>query len=153
MTIKNYFTCQDDIKKPEYIFSGKINFVPRLSSAIPRGSCLRIVVRENIACDSPLISEGGEGVGCDAKELASSTVFDPRFNGDGTISYKLKSNGPVVPSANIDATLNVGWCKTGDDWIKNGDYTLKEAHIVDMNENQSSYDKSLKMEKYVTQGM
>uniref|UniRef100_A0A7M5V2C2 Agrin n=1 Tax=Clytia hemisphaerica TaxID=252671 RepID=A0A7M5V2C2_9CNID len=153
LTIKNYFTCQDDIKgAPQFTISGKIRFMPRAPARIPIGSCFRMVVKENIQCDEPVTEEGEAREGCDIPELATSVVGNPRLNQDGTIDYVLKLAHNFVPSVSIDATLNMGWCKNkaSSDWLKGGDFTMMTAHLLNLNDGKFKYEKDIEIEQYKT---
>ena len=84
LTIKNYFTCQDDTKevvevlgpaKATVKIEGFIRFSPSLSS-LPAGSCIKVSVKEEILC--------GETEDCDIpstcwKQLSKSKVTRWRY--------------------------------------------------------------------------
>jgi len=153
LSIKNYFTCQDDIGK-QYTFQGKVKLAPSPPKSIPSGSCLRLSFKENIACDEPVTEgEGGEGsLECDVPIIGKSKVFDPKLNQDGSIDYVIKFNSKPVQELVIDATLNMGWCKTGEEWVKDGDFIMTTDHTVDMKDNLVVYNKDIELEKHTVKG-
>ena len=152
--------CQDDIKKvaqqPQYTISGKIKLLPEAPRSLEPGSCIRAEFRENIACDEPMGGEeGGEGVVCDVPVLASIKVFDPKLNQDGSIDYVIKISKSLVKSSsiNIDSTMNVGWCKKSDsNWLRDGDFTMTTASIVDVDTQTLDYKQDIELEKFVKKG-
>ena len=155
LTIKNYFACQNDIKaKPQYTIFGKIKLLPKAPSVLPAGSCIRLVFRENIACDEPA-EEGGEGVECNVPVLASIQVPNPKVKQDGSIDYVIKISKPLMTSSvNIDSTLNVGWCKKSDsDWLRDGDFTMETASIVDVDAKKFNYEQDIELERFTKKCM
>lgn len=149
LSIKNYFTCQDDVGQ-QYTFRGEVKLGPNPPESIPSGSCLRLSLRENIACDEP-VTEGGVGEGgqgCDVSIIGKSKVFDPKLNEDGNIDYVIKFNSKPVRMLVVDATLNMGWCKTGEDWLKDGDFIMTTDHSIEMKDGQTVYDKNIELEKH-----
>ena len=158
LTMKYFFTClenKNDVIKRPYVVQGKFKLLPKAPVALPSGSCMRAVFRENIACDEPVIEEGGEGVACDIPVLAKIEVNDPKFNQDGSIDYAIAIMQSLVTSSiNIDATLNMGWCKKSDsDWLRDGDFTVVTASIVDIDPKKTRYNHDVELEEYKKPGM
>ena len=141
--IKNYFTCQDDIKPlPKKIdIFGKVKFAPALDTVVPN-SCLRVSVKEEILCDSV------EGIGCNVPNLGTSRIDNPRLNADGTMNYKVSfTSTKQLSQLTLDVTLNVGWCKSGEEWMRNGDYITVTGHNVNVEESQERYNLDVTVEK------
>ena len=57
----------------------------------------------------------------------------------GVISYRMPFDGKAGLPYIVMATLNVGWCKQGDEWIRAGDYhTVTSSRFEGMKEGETS---------------
>ena len=97
----------------ELVVTGDVLVPSELTVAPPR-SCLRMDIKEEIMC--------GGGIDCAVPDLATYNINNPVIK-DQKIAFKMtiknaKRNIKLI----VGAVLNIGWCKSGDDWIRNGDY-------------------------------
>lgn len=60
---------------------------------------------------------------------------------------RFRSTKQLTP-LNIDAVVNLGWCKTGEEWVRNGDYITTTAHSVSVEKGKQDYDANISVEKY-----
>ena len=144
LTIKNYFMCSDDIKKPELdeiVISGKVNFNPPVeNNKFSKGSCIRVSIMEEIMCGTPP---------CNIPRLGKSFYPSPQLNQDGSYSYELrfKKTKPLARLL-LEAYVNVGWCSEegASKWIQPGDYLMELAHGLDIEKGRKEYKKDIEIE-------
>jgi len=151
LAIRNYFSCSDDIGKlplgATTEIEGRIRFSPPIKGGrLPRGSCIKISVSEEIQCELE---------NCNIPILGEEFDKNPRLENDGTYEYDLKfEKKKDVGRVQFIATLNIGWCASGADnaeWIRSGDYNLQVAHSVEFEGGvkKESYQKDLKLDQYI----
>ena len=113
---------------------------PSAPSRLPRDSCLIVYVQDNRQCFN-----------CDIPVLGKIRINNPKMNADKTISYKLRFKpgefgGPSGYS--LTATLNMGWCKNNDEWIRYGDYNNDYSHTFYMQPDRSDAYRDIKINLY-----
>lgn len=114
-----------------------MKFSPPLPKVLPPDSCLRMSVKENIACFP----------NCNIPDLAVQKLINPIPNPDGSISYQLKITQKAF-LLSVSAVLNLGWCKTGSEWIRNGDYLSDTAHELEVKKGKNNYVLNVAAKKY-----
>ena len=121
------------------VVHGKIKFVVKELTRIPKDSCLTLKVEDSQIAD------------------AASTQISKRIlkNEDlKVISGSMSYNITFKPPANsveytVSATLNMGWCPSGgDDWLHDGDYLTTTSYTFDVKPSTQIYEKDIEMEFY-----
>lgn len=118
--------------------TGKVVLPNYIQTPLPTGSCLVVFVQKSIQCFT-----------CDNPKLDIAKMHNPVIK-NNEISYKLILPGKTKPGIfNIQATLNVGWCKAGNEWIRDGDYKQIYSNEFAIVSNQRRKKVSgIKMEYY-----
>ena len=69
------------------------------------------------------------------------------MNDDGTFSYSLNFEGAKY-GYTVQARVNMGWCGSGDNWIRFGDYFNDFAHSFEMEHDAREATKDVNLVKY-----
>lgn len=127
----------------ELIVSGKVTLPAKVPSILPPDSCLNVKIQELIVCQS---------IHCKIPVVSSLKIDRPTIEkGEKPyISYKMYLKKPTAPGYTVGATLNVGWCNTGREWIKNGDYTNNISHEFTLPKDRDYVDLDIILTKYGT---
>ena len=103
---------------------------------MPPGSCLMVYTKQAIAdVGSPILAE----VKIDGSNLKVH---------NGRIKYELKFTPPAFGDYILQATLNMGWCTKGDEWLRPGDYTNENAHIFLIMRGMTSSEKDIILDRH-----
>ena len=107
--------------------------LPRGSPPLRDGSCLRLEVGHDAWSRDSLTTKRSTPP---MDIIAEETFTNPSIEG-GAIPFSLKI--PIGLNGGryeFSAVLNDGWCKTGEEWIRKGDYLNK--HRVNLNVNEEA---------------
>ena len=122
--------------------SGQLSFDASVPSVLPSGSCLHLSVQEDIQCE----------INCDIPVLGEVTIRDPKFTSDRNMEYYLKFKPGYNDQYVIGATLNIGWCKSGNDWIKRGDYKNDGQMMFNVQSGEYKATRDISMLQYASAG-
>ena len=126
-----------------YQVSGEI-VVDSTMRGLPSGSCLYVYVHEDIQCEDPSA--------CENPILGDATIRDPQLTSSRSIQYsvtfKSRSNKQYV----VIATLNMGWCKTDSEWIREGDYKNDVYTMFSIQDGETTASKDISITQYKVDG-
>lgn len=135
------FTFLDD--RPAKELYGRITVASTVRDPLPRGSCLIVYVQEDIQCQE---------ISCENPILGEQKIRDPRMSSRRTIDYRLQFKPARSGIYIVQTTLNIGWCKTGDDWIRNGDYKNDMAQQFQLRDPAMTARKDFSLKRYDISG-
>ena len=72
------------------------------------------------------------------------------MNDDGSLSYSLNFKG-ANNGYTIQAHVNMGYCGSGDNWLRFGDYYNDFAHSFDMAKGEKETEKNINLVRYNVQ--
>ena len=75
-------------------------------------------------------------------------IADPQMSSKKSIMYKLNFRQTRFREYSLQATLNMGWCASGDDWIRVGDYNNDVMHIFSIPFDQTTATKDVDVVLY-----
>lgn len=65
-----------------------------------------------------------------------------------TYSISFKKPSDFRGFYSVSAVLNVGWKKSGDDWIRRGDYHTDTTHDVELEKSKDQYERDIQLVQY-----
>lgn len=118
---------------------GVLQFPADTPRNLPTGSCVVVYILKHELCFT-----------CYNPKIDEVILRNPTLTSQNTLNYEL-----TVPKRTetgiytIQATLNVGWCKNGNEWIRKGDYKNKFGVYLTLNKLQEKVKAPvIKMEGY-----
>lgn len=126
--------------KPVYV-SGNIvlpSYFTRTS--LPSGSCIKMLIQENIQC-----SDSQEE--CGNPVYATIQLNDPPIK-NNKIKYNMLMKEAREGSFVISATLNMGWCTSGKEWLRIGDYKNEFIYDFTLSKDQNEVSKDVHVARY-----
>ena len=134
----------DNFFPPELSFVHGNILLPKSAASIDlKDSCLSVRIQEERLC---------EGEGCQPNIVESFVQKNVKMSKPGIIKYSMPFDGkPQLPYV-ILATLNVGWCKQGNSWIRPGDYHSVTSSRFDGMEEGGVENIDVSLEGYKTGG-
>lgn len=87
------------------------------------------------------------GLTCHNPTKASLYTKDPKVEGS-VIHYEINMKETSRRSYIIRATLNIGWCKSGDEWIRLGDFTTQTSHTFSPPKSGNDFKVDITLERY-----
>ena len=95
-----------------------------------------------------------EELDCDIPILGETVIKEPKFSYNDSLSasyvpysFGFKQGSPMREYI-IQATLNMGWCHSGDEWVQKGDYFNDLAHPFTMEDDDTFARRNIFIKKY-----
>ena len=107
-----------------------------------KGSCLSVHIQEERLCE-----------GCEPVIVESFVQKNLQMSKTGSIPYRMIFDGKAGVPYIVMATLNIGWCKQGDKWIRPGDYHTVTASFFNGLKQGESAGVNVNMEGYKIEGI
>lgn len=117
--------------------TGFVTIPNDVRSPLPVGSCLNMFVQESIFC-----------LYCNNPVLGRARISNPTITNRKT-PYKIKLKD--IKGKNqflVQATLNVGWCGVGDEWIRYNDFHNEYLHEFSLEKDQNKASRDVDLVRY-----
>ena len=116
--------------------SGYLTLPGDMPTSLPSGSCFNAYVQEAIFC-----------LYCENPVLGRTNVNNPRIE-NGKIAYEITMKNVKRGRFLVHATLNVGWCGAGDEWIRYNDLHNVFLHEFSLNKTQTHVSQNVAVVRY-----
>ena len=127
-------------KARDVTVKGYVHLPRSFSGSLPAGSCLHMSIQENVQCEY-----------CVNPILAETRIVNPSLEGN-RIAYRMTLSDNDEDSYIIQATINVGWCRSENESLKIGDYHNEYSYDFNLASGDTEVDKDLNVVRYSKTG-